>query len=202
MRSWRLPGWVSTLRRKIVDERAAKVQEIAGLLGVDPEWLDSVIAFESGHNPQAQNPIPYNQALVDKGTDLPRYARGLIQFIDSSAQQLGFMDSLDLITRLPDYYSQMDRAVLPYFKRMMPFVSKQDMYMSVFYPAFRKVDPDTAFSAKVQKVNPGIVTVQDYIDRVDTNAAFGRILTAAKSPVGVTGLLLFAGVIAYIWFKR
>ncbi len=172
----------------MTDSRGVKIAEVAGKLNIPAQWLDGVIAFESRYNPVAQNPIPYNQAKVDKGEEAPRYARGLIQFIDSTAQSLGFLDSLDLITRLPDFDAQMDRAVLPYFLKYAPFTSEQDVYMSVFYPAYRKVPPSTEFSAAVQRVNPGIRTVQDYINKVNMAVASRRLI-----PMGKSILLALAG---------
>jgi hypothetical protein len=180
-----------------MDSRAVKIAEVAGNLGIPPAWLDGVIAFESGYNPTAQNPIAYNQALVDKGEDTPRYARGLIQFIDSTAQGLGFLDSLDLVTRLPDFDAQMDRAVLPYFQKYAPFTSEQDVYMTVFYPAYRHVAPSTEFSAAVQRVNPGIKTVQDYINKVNMQIASRRLI-----PVGKTVLMAAVAVgLLYLTLK-
>jgi hypothetical protein len=38
--------------------------------------------------------------------------------------------------------------------------------MAVFYPAFRTVSELTEFPALVQKQNPGIKTVRDYLDKV------------------------------------
>lgn len=177
--------------------RAEKIKEVAARLSVPPSWLDSLIAFESGHNPQAVNPIPYNKHSVDAGLEPPKHARGLLQFIDASAQDLGFADSLDLVDRLPDYDSQMDGAVYPYLKRWGPYATQQSLYMAVFYPAYRKVSPLTVFSDSIQAVNPGIVTVQDYIDRVNTVAMARRIVPLASGGM----IVLAAGAMLYLFIK-
>lgn len=172
--------------------RTPIIKDAAAVIGVDPSWLDSIIGFESRHNPQIQNPIAYNQGRVDQGADTPRFARGLIQFTDETAQWLGFADSLDLVTKLPDYQSQMEQAVIPYFVKYAPFPTKQSFYMTVFYPAYRSKDIDAEFPAFVQRVNPGIRTVRDYINKVD------GIVTKA-----VTGAaLLVAGIAAYFFLWR
>jgi hypothetical protein len=180
---------------------ADKINEVAARLGVPSEWLDSIIAFESGYDPQAVNPIPYNKRLVDKGLDTPRHARGLIQFIDSTAQDLGFADSADLVKMLPDFDRQMDGAVYPYFNREGPFVSQQDFYMTVFYPAYRKTDPAKAFPDSVLAVNPGITTPQSYIDRVNASVPGKKIIAAVKTGGGNLVVLALVGVGAWLFLK-
>jgi hypothetical protein len=185
-------------------DRAAiteKIKQSALILAVPPEWLDGVIAFETAgtYDPCIVSPRPYNQYLLDTGkADVPLYAKGLIQFIDSTAQWLGFRDSQDLIDNLPDFDSQMDGAVVPYFRKYMPFSSEQDFYMTVFYPAYRKVPPETVFPDSVQRSNPGIKTVQDYVDFVDFTIAKNRILPIAG---GAAALLLAVGLAWYLFFK-
>lgn len=179
-------------------DRAQKIIEIAAKLGMQPQWLDSVIAFESGYNPKAMNPTPYNLAKVQAGREAPKYARGLIQFIDSTAQELGFEDSKDLIDRLPDFSSQMDGAVYPYFRKQMPFTSEQDVYMSVFYPKYRKVAPDTLFPDTVRAVNPGINTPADYVAMVNKRAEQARIIPVVARTTGIgMGLI---GIAVLGWF--
>lgn len=133
-------------------EVQSKIVEISAGLGINPDDLTKLINFESGFNPQAKN--PYSSA------------RGLIQFIDSTAQDLGFADSLDLVTQHPTVIDQL-QIVYEYLSRFYPFKNQQDLYMSVFYPKYRKVDPETVFPDSIQSVNPGIVTVQDYVDFVN-----------------------------------
>jgi hypothetical protein len=180
-----------------MDARAQKIVEIAGKLGMASQWLDGVIALESSYNPKAMNPTPYNKARVDKYGEAPKYARGLIQFIDETAQELGFENSKDLIDRLPDFASQMDGAVYPYFRKKMPFTSEQDVYMSVFYPKYRKVAPTTLFPDTVRDVNPGINTPADYIALVNKRVEEMRLVpVVATAGIGL-GLV---GVAVAAWF--
>jgi hypothetical protein len=133
-------------------EVQSKIIEISSDLEINPDDLTRLINFESKFNPQAKN--PYSSA------------RGLIQFIDSTAQDLGFADSLDLVTQHPTVIDQL-QIVYEYLSRFYPFKNQQDLYMSVFYPKYRKVDPQTVFPDSIQSVNPGIITVQDYVDFVN-----------------------------------
>jgi len=128
------------------------LNDIAVRLGVAYEDLFNLINFESGFNPQAKNP---NSS-----------ARGLIQFIDSTAKQLGFNDSLDLVTKYPTIADQLP-IVERYLQQFKPFDGKQSLYLSVFYPKYRTVAPDTLFPENVRKVNPGINTPADYVRLVE-----------------------------------
>lgn len=128
------------------------LNDVAIRLNVTYADLFSLIMFESGFNPQAKNPRSS--------------ARGLIQFIDSTARSLGYTDSLDLVTKNPTIQQQLP-LVEAYLKQYAPFNDKQDLYLSVFYPKYRRVDPGTVFPDTVQAANPGITTVRDYIDLVD-----------------------------------
>lgn len=122
-------------------------------VGTDPEYLDNLITFESDWNPLAKNP---NSS-----------ARGLIQFIDSTARDLGYADSLDLVTKNPTALSQMRGPVADYLRKYGPYPTKQSLYMAVFYPAARDWPPDHEFPQYVQDVNPGIKTPRDYITMID-----------------------------------
>jgi hypothetical protein len=133
-----------------------KISAVAKKLNVPAEWLFNLLRFESGFDPAAKNPRSS--------------ARGLIQFTNSTAQNFGFDDSAALVRQYPDFSRQLEKAVYPYLRNFAPFPTRQALYMSVFYPAFRYVSPDTFFSPDIRAVNPGIARVQDYIDRVDGRA--------------------------------
>lgn len=125
---------------------------VAQRLGVAYDDLVKLIEFESGFKPDAKN--PYSSA------------RGLIQFTDATAKSLGFADSLDLVTKCPTFETQLP-VVEKYLQQFKPFTNKQSLYLSVFYPDYRKRPVETAFPEYVRAVNPGIDTVQDYIDLVE-----------------------------------
>jgi hypothetical protein len=121
-------------------------------LGVPSAWLARLINFESSGNPQARN----------KFTG----ARGLIQFLHSTAKSLGFADADDLVAKHPDRESQILGPVYKYLKQFAPFPTEQSLYMAVFYPKARKWALNQPFPQEVQRVNPGIITVNDYVSRV------------------------------------
>ena len=158
--------------------KAQIIQSIAGRLGVPAQWLDGLIAFESNYDPLAVAKMPYNAEAIAHG-EPARYAKGLIQFIDPTAAWLGFIDSQDLIDKNPTFESQMENAVYPYLQKMSPFISEQDFYMAVFYPAYRRTDPGKPFPDPVIAVNPGITTPRDYINHVNRAVATRRIIPLA-----------------------
>lgn len=134
-------------------EEKDKVLEVASDLGVSYEDLYDLINFESGFDPKAKN--PYSSA------------RGLIQFLDKTARGLGFDDSLHLVESHPTIVEQM-QIVYEYLSNYYPFNSRQALFMAVFYPDYRYSDPDTVFPDDILSKNPGIVTIQDYMDKVDS----------------------------------
>lgn len=122
-------------------------------LNVPPEWLRALIKFESNEDPKARNKISG--------------ARGLIQFLHSTAKSLGFKDADDLVSQYPDYISQLLNPVRQYLRQFKPFPTKQSLYMSVFYPAARNWSADTVFPDTVRAANPNIDTVGDYVAFVE-----------------------------------
>jgi hypothetical protein len=132
-------------------------------IDVNPDWLYNLIQFESGWNPLAENRVSS--------------AKGLIQFTDSTARDLGYESSRDLIEKNPDVYSQLLFPVRKYLDRYAPFKTKQQLYMSVFYPAAMSWPEDKQFPEYVQVVNPGIKTPGDYIRKVDNKISGGLIAT-------------------------
>lgn len=97
---------------------AQKVADISSQLGIDPDWLMLVMYFESGLNPKAVNRTSG--------------ATGLIQFMPSTARNMGTstesladMDALDQLDYVYKY-------LLPYKNKMSSLV---DVYLSVFYPS-------------------------------------------------------------------
>ena len=175
----------------ITEKENEALKTVASNLGIQPEWLYNIILKESAFNPQAVSKIPYNQYRLDKGLDnTPKYAKGLIQFIDSTAQDLGFKDSQDLINKYPDITSQLLTPVYNYFKREKPFKDENDFYLSVFYPAYRGKPLDTLVSASIQASNPTIKTVGDYIDFIKGGLTQNKFY--------LMGILLIVGAILII----
>lgn len=129
--------------------------QVASKLGIPVEWLLSVIEFETAGT--------FDPAIKNPGSS----ARGLIQFMDATAKSLGYFDSLDLVQTHPTFADQLQGPVLSYFLPYRPFPTKQSFFMTVFYPKFRNVAPNTLFPDSVRAVNPGIDTVQSYVDGVD-----------------------------------
>lgn len=138
-------------------------------LGINKKWLYDLINFESRFRPLVKN--PYGSA------------RGLIQFIDSTARGMGYDGSLDLVTTHPTIESQLLGPVYQYLNQFKPFPTEQSLYMSVFYPKARNWHPYRAFPLHVRKVNPGIVTVNDYVRKVKG---------IKKKMIGGTALLIGA----------
>jgi hypothetical protein len=168
----------------------ASINLAASQIGVSPEWLDKQIQAESGWDPTAYNdsaPIGLNP-------------RGLIQFIDSTAQGLGYANSLDLVSSTTDPNNQDSSdvqllgPVVQYYKKLMPFPNIQSFLMATMFPAYRNVDPLKPFPLYVQAANPGLNTPQDYIDRV---MGKGYVDTA----IALTPLLFVGAVILYLYFK-
>lgn len=163
------------------------VYSLAGALQVkDPQWLFDLIHFESGSDPKASNPLSS--------------AKGLIQFIDSTARDLGYANSQDLINKHPTIPSQLEGPVYAYLSPYAPFNTEASLYLSVFFPAARNYDPNTSFStifnnlygssgptkyAAFKKANPNILTPQDYINYVKKKP-ITRL--AVKGGIGIIGI--------------
>lgn len=157
----------------------------------DPQWLIDLINFESGWNPTASNPVSS--------------AKGLIQFMDSTARGMGYASSQDLISKHPDIPSQLEGPVYEYLKPYSPFGTETSLYLSVFFPAARKYPPNTPFKEIYQDLygsgwesrynnfinsNPGILTPQHYINYVKKKPI---VRVAIKTGIGLlTALLLYA----------
>lgn len=125
---------------------AEKLVQMSDRLGADAYDVANLINFESGGNPKARNKISH--------------ATGLIQFIPSTASRMGTsvdtiyqMSALDQLDLVEQYFS-------PYRGKLN---TVQGVFMAVFYPKAMTWSLDTAFPSSVQKANPGIVKVGDYI---------------------------------------
>jgi hypothetical protein len=173
-----------------------KITEVASKVGVDPTWLSALIAFESNYDPQSRN-------LAGSG------ARGLIQFMPDTAQSYFKMSADQLVATYPDFDSQMDNAVLPYFQKGLPYPTKQSFLMQVFFPVAKYVDPSTTFVSLYQKYfgdkwqdiykkflaqNPGILIVADYVNFIDKRMGSAQVVsTIKKSAPTIIGAIAVVG---------
>jgi hypothetical protein len=144
----------------------ATIVKVCKALDIPPEWLYKLISFESHWDPLAKAGIPFNKAKVDAGTEAPRFARGLIQFIDSTARDLGYTSADNLVERNPTIDDQLMFPVLQYLKKYAPFPTEQSFYLSVFYPAARNWPASKVFPDSVRAANPGIKCPADYVNKV------------------------------------
>lgn len=173
------------------------LREVAGALSVPPGWLYALINFETAGtwDPAIKNPRSS--------------ARGLIQFMDATAANMGYRDSLDLVTKHPTIISQLKGPVLAYLKPYAPFKTEQELYFSVFLPKYRRASLDTVIYAddptkqtKFRAANPGVLTVGDYYNKL--RAAFAKV-SGGKTPGAAVGggfAVLALAVVTSIFFLR
>ena len=163
----------------------------------DPQWLIDLVDFETAgtFSPKIKNPLSS--------------ARGLIQFLDSTARDLGYGGSLDLVQKNPTVESQLKGPVYDYLRPYSPYTQEFQLYMAVFFPAARKYTPDTSFArifqdlyggdwqrryTNFEKSNPGITTPRDYMNALKKKSVLIR--------VSIPAALLIAGMIAYYSVKK
>lgn len=185
----------------LTDLEAQALVDTARDIGTEPQWLWELVNLESGHDPKASNPRSS--------------AKGLVQFMDSTARAMGYQSSAALVAAFPEYVAQMRGPVRDYFLKLTPvkapYTTRQALFMKVFFPIAMKVPPETTFESlhlqnpkttggadgfeKFKKANPGILTVADYVNRAQR-------LAVAKKPVmrvagfGIGGAaLLFASLL-------
>ncbi len=170
------------------------LNQVAGLLKMNPAWLYNVIMLESGWSPTA-----YNKSG----------AVGLIQFMPKTLKDYGMLSAAltakieagkpvpenvkqevraEFLAKYPDVISQLQSPVLKYFKRYYDYPTEQSVYMTVLYPAYRNASLSTPFSSDVQAQNPGIKTVGDYVALVQSKAKTRETLEKVKSPLSLVAL--------------
>jgi hypothetical protein len=161
---------------KPTNEEKKIAEQVAKEFNVPYNVLEALIKFESNWNPQAKNPYSYSSA------------RGLLQWVDITAQSMGYKNALDLVTQHPTTASQLRGPVREYFKKYAPYANENEFIGAVFYPAYRR-DMSRVLPDSVQKVNPGIRTMGDYIAGVRSRMGLGPspllILAVAAVAVGV-----------------
>lgn len=103
-----------------------------------------------------------------------------------------------LVSKNPTRVLQLKGPVLAYLKAVsasLPFNgTDQDLYLSVFYPAYRRKPINMALPSDVQAANPGIKTPGDYIALVNKQK-----LAQLKDPAEWTALKDTASAIGMSW---
>lgn len=159
--------------RVVEPEFRAKVREIAERLGIDPNWMMAVMAFETG---ETFSPAEKNKA----GSG----ATGLIQFMPETAKELNTTTAaLANMTRLQqlDY---VEKYFEPYKSRIKNI---GDAYMAVFMPAkgigksdnFILIDKDTQPTTyrqnrSLDKNDDGKITRGEAVARINKSYEKGR----------------------------
>lgn len=157
----------------------------ANTLGIDPDWLATVISFETAgtFSPSIPN-------AAGSG------AFGLIQFMPATAKGLLKTATTDEAVRIGSNMSfeeQLEKMVIPYFKgRTMKNLN--DVYLQVFYPAAANkadtyvvgADPSAVYRQNkvFDKDGKGYVTRADITRTINAvaNAAHGNRITVNSSP--------------------
>lgn len=163
---------------KLTEREATILRGIALRLNVNPQYLYDLIDFESRWNPKAKNP--------------KSSARGIMQWINARARDLGYADSAALVRENPTVEKQM-LIVEKDLSRYKPFPTIQSLFMSVFYPAAKNWPPNKEFPDSVKKANPGIETPQDYV-----NFVYSKL----QKPAPVLLIAIGAGILLYYILKR
>lgn len=161
-----------TVRNYLIGQAAARI-------GADPVALHNLISFETNNSfsPLIKNPTSS--------------ARGLIQFTDDTARSLGYSDSADLVLKNNTFSAQLAGPVVSYLSRYMPFETRQELYMAVFYPAAKDWPLSRPFPEWVTRANPGIKKVGDYVSLVEGRPKYYYY-----------GIPILALIIGYILSKR
>lgn len=142
--------------------------QAARKLGADPATIAAVINFESGWRANAVN--------AASG------ATGIIQFLPSTARKLGTSTSALKGMSAAQQMPYVEAYLRPYRGRLGTL---QAVAMAVFYPKAMNWPEGTAFPASVQKANPGIRTVADYLNRVRARTALTVVERTTTSMAGV-----------------
>jgi hypothetical protein len=151
---------------KLNKEEITALKATATELGVRPEWLYSLIDFESGWNPQAKS---------KSGS-----AKGLMQWTNIGTQSKGlesykFDTSNDIIERYPTRLAQIKHIVKDYLKAYMPFNTEYALYMVTLAPRYKNHPLHSPLSDTIQKNNKGIKTPADYINKIRKQAGLPLI---------------------------
>jgi len=177
-------------------ELAEILVSVAKDVDADPGLLADLIQYESAQtfSPSVRNPKPGSTAT------------GLIQFIESTAEDLGtstaYLASLSA-------EEQADVWVRKYLRRVYDsrgsLAVESDLYMAVFYPAAIGQGLDYAFGPTVTAWNRS-ATTRDYRDYVRSTSKLGPLLSSsssssAKPAAAGAGVLILLALAAYAVFR-
>jgi len=169
------------------DQWAAIATEIINLghyIGVSPDMVAKMVDFESAGtwNPKIKNP---NSS-----------ARGIFQWIDAAARDLGYTNSLELVEQNPTIIDQLKLA-RKWFLRAGSFRNDHDFAMANFLPAARGKPINTPLvdiSVQAAKANPDIKITGDYTRKI-LSRKLPAGLKRALSQRGASGWLAMAGLV-------
>ena len=158
-----------------IDDHNHYIHLMADELGVEYSDLFSLIVFETAGTMDPKITNPHSGA------------RGLLQFTNSTARTLKnrkgkyLSNAIALVNEYPTFKEQMELPthenrhggpVYQYLARSKPYANRRELFLTVFYPSAIKWSDDREFPPGVQKINPGIVTVGDYVAQVDNLVKF------------------------------
>jgi hypothetical protein len=164
--------------KNLTQGQADAVIATAKELGMDPDWLFTVISFETGgtFSPTVRN-------AAGSG------AFGLIQFMPSTAQNLLKTATRDEAVQqglAMSFTEQLRRMVVPYF-RGGKYKDLESVYLKVFYPVAMDKANDYVIGASPSKVytqNKGFdKTGKGYVTRGDVTS---RIRSVYNNATGIT----------------
>jgi hypothetical protein len=154
--------------QQVSPEFKAKILQIAQDLGVDPDYLMAVMAFESGLNPSAQNRFSC--------------ATGLIQFMRSTAKNLG--------TSIEELRNMTAEEQLDYVQEYFaPYKDKlktlEDTYMAVLYPAGIGQPNDYVLFEKRPETEKGTKKYKQYEQNAGLDSNHDGQITKAEAAAKV-----------------
>lgn len=167
------------------------LNQAAKTLGIPPDWLATVMAFESGGT--------FSPSVLNKAGS---GAFGLIQFMpNTAAHLLGYPDTPDgraaavAKGKAMSFKDQVNQMVIPYLKPHMPFKDLNSVYLAIFYPAAAPHDDSYVVGSAPSAVynqNKGFdKTNKGYITRADITTTIQSVLAAAK---GKDRVVIEAGI--------
>lgn len=142
---------------KLTEQELQALKEVAQELKVKPEWIYSLVNFESKWNPKAQSKVSSAKGLM-QWTNIGAKSKGL--------EKYKFESSADLIERYPTRIAQIKYPLKDYFKQYMPFNSEFELYVVTLAPAYKRWSLLKPLPEKFVKVNPGIKTPLHYVNKI------------------------------------